>query len=183
MCPPHPSLSPFQEWFNVYEHNRHTSCTVSDLIVGNEYYFRVFSENICGLSDSPGVSKNTARILKTGTGPAAWPSAAAPGCWPLANVGVGLTYLMDVSHSPGITLKPLEYKEHDFRTAPKFLTPLTDRVVVAGYAAALNCAVRGHPKVPGWGLEKSSVAHGPRPSTPAVPPCRLLRQRPSLRQF
>ncbi|KAL1769397.1 myosin-binding protein C, fast-type [Sigmodon hispidus] len=99
------------EWFNVYEHNRHTSCTVSDLIVGNEYYFRVFSENICGLSDSPGVSKNTARILKT-----------------------------------GITLKPLEYKEHDFRTAPKFLTPLTDRVVVAGYAAALNCAVRGHPK-------------------------------------
>lgn len=75
MCVPHtpacpaPSLSPFQEWFNVYEHNRHTSCTVSDLIVGNEYYFRVFSENICGLSDSPGVSKNTARILKTGTGP------------------------------------------------------------------------------------------------------------------
>uniref|UniRef100_A0A8C2QI21 Myosin-binding protein C, fast-type n=1 Tax=Cricetulus griseus TaxID=10029 RepID=A0A8C2QI21_CRIGR len=99
------------EWFNVYEHNRHTSCTVSDLIVGNEYYFRIFSENICGLSDSPGVSKNTARILKT-----------------------------------GITLKPLEYREHDFRTAPKFLTPLTDRVVVAGYAAALNCAVRGHPK-------------------------------------
>ncbi|XP_021091419.2 myosin-binding protein C, fast-type [Mesocricetus auratus] len=99
------------EWFNVYEHNRHTSCTVSDLIVGNEYYFRIFSENICGLSDTPGVSKNTARILKT-----------------------------------GITLKPLEYREHDFRTAPKFLTPLTDRVVVAGYAAALNCAVRGHPK-------------------------------------
>lgn len=31
--------------------------------------------------------------------------------------------------------------------APKFLTPLIDRVVVAGYAAALNCAVRGHPKV------------------------------------
>uniref|UniRef100_A0A8C7BHB7 Myosin-binding protein C, fast-type n=1 Tax=Neovison vison TaxID=452646 RepID=A0A8C7BHB7_NEOVI len=99
------------EWFTVYEHSRHTSCTVPDLIVGNEYYFRVFSENICGLSNSPGVSKNTARILKT-----------------------------------GITYKPLEYKEHDFRTPPKFLTPLPDRVVVAGYAAALNCAVRGHPK-------------------------------------
>lgn len=39
--------------------------------------------------------------------------------------------------------------------APKFLTPLIDRVVVAGYAAALNCAVRGHPKVrdPAGGLE------------------------------
>uniref|UniRef100_F1RH19 Myosin-binding protein C, fast-type n=1 Tax=Sus scrofa TaxID=9823 RepID=F1RH19_PIG len=99
------------EWFNVYEHNRHTSCTVSDLIMGNEYYFRVYSENICGLSDSPGVSKNTARILKT-----------------------------------GITFKLPEFKEHDFRTPPKFLTPLPDRVVVAGYTAALNCAVRGHPK-------------------------------------
>lgn len=34
--------------------------------MGNEYYFRVFSENICGLSDSAGLSKNTAQILKTG---------------------------------------------------------------------------------------------------------------------
>lgn len=47
----------------------------------------------------------------------------------------------------GISWKPPEYKEHDFRMAPKFLTPLLDRVVVAGYTAALNCAVRGHPKV------------------------------------
>ncbi|XP_076987032.1 myosin-binding protein C, fast-type isoform X2 [Tamandua tetradactyla] len=99
------------EWFNVFEHNRHTRCTVPDLIMGNEYYFRIFSENICGLSDLPGVSKNTAQILKT-----------------------------------GITFKQPDYKEHDFRTPPKFLTPLIDRVVVAGYSAALNCAVRGHPK-------------------------------------
>ncbi|XP_056681544.1 myosin-binding protein C, fast-type isoform X3 [Monodelphis domestica] len=99
------------EWFTVYEHSRPTRCTVSDLIIGNEYYFRVFSENICGLSDSPGVSKNTAKILKT-----------------------------------GITFKPAEFREHDFRSAPKFLTPLLDRVVVAGYSAALYCAVRGHPK-------------------------------------
>ncbi|XP_074163952.1 myosin-binding protein C, fast-type isoform X2 [Sminthopsis crassicaudata] len=99
------------EWFTVYEHSRPTRCTVSDLIIGNEYYFRVFSENICGFSDSPGVSKNTAKILKA-----------------------------------GITLKPLEFQEHDFRSAPKFLTPLLDRVVVAGYTAALYCAVRGYPK-------------------------------------
>lgn len=57
---------------------------------------------------------------------------------------------MGVSSAPGITLKPLEYKEHDFRMAPKFLTPLIDRVVVAGYSAALNCAIRGNPKVPRW---------------------------------
>ncbi|XP_060547656.1 myosin-binding protein C, fast-type-like isoform X2 [Pantherophis guttatus] len=53
------------EWFTVYEHNHFTRCTVSDLIMGNEYYFRVYSENICGLSEQPGVSKNTANIPKT----------------------------------------------------------------------------------------------------------------------
>ncbi|TKC53685.1 hypothetical protein EI555_018426, partial [Monodon monoceros] len=116
------------EWFNVYEHNRQTSCTVSDLIMGNEYYFRVYSENICGLSDSPGVSKNTACILKT-----------------------------------GVTFKMPEYKEHDFRTPPKFLTPLPDRVVVAGYAAALNCAVRGYPKPKVvWMKNKMEISGDPR---------------------
>ncbi|XP_071323173.1 myosin binding protein Ca isoform X3 [Trachinotus anak] len=53
-------------WFTVYEHNRRPSCTVSDLVMGNEYSFRVFSENICGLSDEAGISKNTAIITKTG---------------------------------------------------------------------------------------------------------------------
>lgn len=39
---------------------------MSDLVIGNEYSFRVFSENTCGLSDEAGVSKNTAVIAKTG---------------------------------------------------------------------------------------------------------------------
>ncbi|TFJ96440.1 leukocyte receptor cluster member 8-like protein [Platysternon megacephalum] len=86
------------EWFTVYEHNRLTRCTVSDLVMGNEYSFRVYSQNICGLSEAPG---------------------------------------------------PLDYQEHDFRMAPRVLTPLVDRTVVAGYSTALNCAVRGHPKVAG----------------------------------
>ncbi|XP_040288868.1 myosin-binding protein C, fast-type-like isoform X1 [Bufo bufo] len=99
------------EWFTVFEHNRQTQCTISDLIMGNEYYFRVFSENICGLSEKPTVSKNTAVIQKT-----------------------------------GIVYKPLDYKEKDVNMPPKFLTPLIDRTVVAGYSTALNCAVRGFPK-------------------------------------
>ncbi|XP_068097301.1 myosin-binding protein C, fast-type-like isoform X3 [Hyperolius riggenbachi] len=99
------------EWFTVYEHNRQPRCTVSDLIMGNEYYFRVYSENIVGLSETPGVSKNTAVIQKT-----------------------------------GLIYKPRDYLEMDVDEAPKFLTPLTDRTVVAGYSTALNCAVRGHPK-------------------------------------
>ncbi|KAJ8347251.1 hypothetical protein SKAU_G00286520 [Synaphobranchus kaupii] len=54
------------EWFLVYEHNRRPNCTVSDLVMGNEYMFRIYSENICGLSDEVGLSKNTAVIAKTG---------------------------------------------------------------------------------------------------------------------
>ncbi|KAK7919697.1 hypothetical protein WMY93_010981 [Mugilogobius chulae] len=55
-----------KEWFTIYEHNRRPNCTASDLIMGNTYQFRVFSENLCGLSEDAGVSKNTAVIAKTG---------------------------------------------------------------------------------------------------------------------
>ncbi|KAM6967123.1 myosin binding protein Ca [Tautogolabrus adspersus] len=100
-----------KEWFTVYEHNRRPSCTVSDLVMGNEYFFRVYSENICGLSDEPGVSKNTAIISKT-----------------------------------GLAYKAPPFKEKDTKSSPRFTAPLVDRSVVAGYAAAISCAVRGFPK-------------------------------------
>ncbi|TDH03283.1 hypothetical protein EPR50_G00161420 [Perca flavescens] len=100
-----------KDWFTVYEHNRRPSCTVSDLVMGNEYFFRVFSENICGLSDEAGISKNTALITKT-----------------------------------GLDYKPPPFKEMDVNRSPKFTAPLVDRCVVAGYATAISCAVRGYPK-------------------------------------
>nr|XP_020493237.1 myosin-binding protein C, fast-type-like isoform X1 [Labrus bergylta] len=55
-----------KEWFTVYDHNRRTNCTASDLIMGNKYMFRIFSENLCGLSEEARMSKNTAVITKTG---------------------------------------------------------------------------------------------------------------------
>ncbi|TXL73251.1 hypothetical protein D9O29_23190, partial [Pantoea vagans] len=55
-----------KEWFTVYEHNRRPNCTASDLVMGNEYMFRVYSENLCGLSEEPRHSKNTAVMAKTG---------------------------------------------------------------------------------------------------------------------
>lgn len=55
-----------QQWFTVLERYHPTTCTVSDLIVGNSYSFRVFSENQCGLSDSPAITKELAHIQKTG---------------------------------------------------------------------------------------------------------------------
>ncbi|KAL7985432.1 hypothetical protein Chor_004002 [Crotalus horridus] len=55
-----------QQWFTVLENCNHTSCIVSDLIIGNSYSFRVFSENPCGLSETPAVTKNVTHITKSG---------------------------------------------------------------------------------------------------------------------
>ncbi|XP_039083481.1 myosin-binding protein H [Hyaena hyaena] len=54
------------QWFTVLERYHPTTCTISDLIVGNAYSFRVFSENLCGLSTSAAVTKELARIQKAG---------------------------------------------------------------------------------------------------------------------
>lgn len=56
----------FQEWFTVLEHYHRLNCTVSDLIMGNSYSFRVFTENRCGLSENAAVTKDLAYIQKTG---------------------------------------------------------------------------------------------------------------------
>ncbi|XP_053099343.1 myosin-binding protein H isoform X2 [Hemicordylus capensis] len=53
-----------KQWFTVLEHYNRTSCTVSDLIIGNSYTFRVFSENPCGLSEKAAVTKDVAHIKK-----------------------------------------------------------------------------------------------------------------------
>ncbi|NXT98546.1 MYPC3 protein, partial [Buphagus erythrorhynchus] len=55
------------EWYTVFDHYRRTNCIVSELIMGNEYFFRVFSENLCGLSETAATTKNPAYIQKTGT--------------------------------------------------------------------------------------------------------------------
>ncbi|KAJ7995011.1 hypothetical protein DPEC_G00255470 [Dallia pectoralis] len=54
------------EWYTVYELFRRTNCVVSDLIMGNEYMFRVYSVNMVGLSVEPCYSADTAFIQKTG---------------------------------------------------------------------------------------------------------------------
>ncbi|XP_077941262.1 myosin-binding protein C, cardiac-type isoform X2 [Gasterosteus aculeatus] len=54
------------EWFTVYEHYRRTNCVASDLIMGNEYIFRVFAINMVGPSEEPCTSIDSAYIQKTG---------------------------------------------------------------------------------------------------------------------
>uniref|UniRef100_A0A665WYC7 Myosin-binding protein C, cardiac-type n=1 Tax=Echeneis naucrates TaxID=173247 RepID=A0A665WYC7_ECHNA len=54
------------EWFTVYHQYRRTNCVVSDLIMGNEYVFRVFAMNLVGLSQDACNTKDSAYIQKTG---------------------------------------------------------------------------------------------------------------------
>ncbi|NXC41224.1 MYBPH protein, partial [Penelope pileata] len=55
------------KWFTVLERCTRTSCTISDLIIGNTYSFRVFAENACGLSETAAVASGVAHIKKTKT--------------------------------------------------------------------------------------------------------------------
>ncbi|NXC19706.1 MYPC1 protein, partial [Corythaeola cristata] len=54
------------EWFTVMEHYHRTSATINELVIGNEYYFRIFAENICGLSEDATMTKESALIAKDG---------------------------------------------------------------------------------------------------------------------
>ncbi|KAM4609657.1 myosin binding protein Ha [Polymixia lowei] len=54
------------EWFTVLEHYHRLNATISDLIMGNSYCFRVFSENKVGISEECAVTKEVAAIQKTG---------------------------------------------------------------------------------------------------------------------
>ncbi|KAL4623812.1 myosin-binding protein H-like isoform X2 [Arapaima gigas] len=54
------------EWFTVLEHYHRLNTTISDLIMGNSYAFKVFSENMVGKSEAAAVTKTVATIQKTG---------------------------------------------------------------------------------------------------------------------
>ncbi|KAK9528613.1 hypothetical protein VZT92_012765 [Zoarces viviparus] len=54
------------DWFTVLENYHRLNATISDLIMGNTYKFRGFSENKCGTSKDATIAKGEARVLKTG---------------------------------------------------------------------------------------------------------------------
>lgn len=148
----------------MYDQYRRTNCVVSDLIMGNEYFFRVYAINMVGLSPEPCMSKECAYIQKTGdqfcpddsqcisfliciqlTFPQ--PFVLYPVPFILCVIDLRCVAFMFWFFSPGIEYQHPSYKEHDFSEAPKFTHPLVSRSVIAGYNATLSCAVRGIPKV------------------------------------
>ncbi|XP_068180979.1 myosin binding protein Ha isoform X2 [Antennarius striatus] len=54
------------EWFTVLENYHRLTATISDLIMGNSYCFRVFVQNRVGMSECSAVTKEVATIQKTG---------------------------------------------------------------------------------------------------------------------
>ncbi|XP_076975589.1 myosin-binding protein H-like [Tamandua tetradactyla] len=54
-------------WFTVLERHHRTTCSISDLVVGNSYAFRVFAENQCGLSETAPITSDLAHIRKAAT--------------------------------------------------------------------------------------------------------------------
>uniref|UniRef100_A0A6I8N757 Myosin binding protein C3 n=1 Tax=Ornithorhynchus anatinus TaxID=9258 RepID=A0A6I8N757_ORNAN len=54
------------EWFTVLEHYHRTHCVVAELILGNGYYFRIFSQNMVGASETAAATKEPVLIPKTG---------------------------------------------------------------------------------------------------------------------
>ncbi|XP_060885570.1 myosin-binding protein C, slow-type isoform X9 [Labrus mixtus] len=54
------------EWFTCIEQYHRTCITITELVVGNEYFFRIYSENMCGLSEAATVTKKSALIVKEG---------------------------------------------------------------------------------------------------------------------
>lgn len=61
------------------EHYRRTHCVVSELIIGNGYYFRVFSHNMVGPSDSAATTKEPVFIPRPGAVPSLSPGGAEAG--------------------------------------------------------------------------------------------------------
>ncbi|XP_029902031.1 myosin-binding protein C, slow-type isoform X1 [Myripristis murdjan] len=54
------------EWYTCIEHYHRTCITITELVVGNEYFFRIYAENMCGLSECATQTKNSALIVKEG---------------------------------------------------------------------------------------------------------------------
>ncbi|KAM6961861.1 myosin-binding protein C, slow-type isoform 7-T7 [Tautogolabrus adspersus] len=140
------------EWFTCIEHYHRTCITITELVVGNEYFFRMYSENMCGLSEAATQTKKSALIVKEGISPhdtAQHQYHAQPHSFTLPPTGM--------------QMKTHEFNDRDFKEAPKFTQPLINTFAIAGYNATLNCSVRANPRPKViWMKNKIAILDDPR---------------------
>ncbi|XP_073694908.1 myosin-binding protein C, slow-type isoform X10 [Garra rufa] len=158
------------EWYTCIEHYHRTCITITDLVVGNEYFFRIYSENMVGLSESATATKDSALIVKEGI----FPHDTALGLYhakshspfPSHTSSSSSSSSRSSSHShsqSGLLLKIPEYNDRDFTEAPTFTQPLINTFAVAGYNATLNCSVRANPRPKVvWMKNKITIIDDPR---------------------
>ncbi|XP_054862420.1 myosin-binding protein C, slow-type isoform X10 [Amphiprion ocellaris] len=140
------------EWYTCIEHYHRTCITITELVVGNEYFFRIFSENMCGLSETATQTKKSALIVKEGN----FPHDTAQRQYHAQPHSFTLT-------PTGMQVKTPEYSDHDFKEAPKFTQPLINTFAIAGYNATLNCSVRANPRPKViWMKNKIAIIDDPR---------------------
>ncbi|CAM9160300.1 unnamed protein product, partial [Lampetra fluviatilis] len=108
------------EWFKAVDHVHRCSSTISGLVVGNCYNFRVFAHNVCGASVVAGVTPQSTLIPKPG-----WEWRPPP------------FVPRDPSESPRFT-QPLS-DVHAVQGFPCLLT-------CSCFPCLLTCSVRAHPK-------------------------------------
>ncbi|XP_032361370.1 myosin-binding protein C, slow-type isoform X1 [Etheostoma spectabile] len=140
------------EWFTCIEHYHRTCITITELVVGNEYFFRIFAENMCGLSETATQTKKSALIVKEGN----FPHDTAQRQYHAQPHSFTLT-------PTGLQIKTHDYNDHDFKEAPKFTQPLINTFAIAGYNATLNCSVRANPRAKViWMKNKIAILDDPR---------------------
>nr|XP_046153089.1 myosin-binding protein C, slow-type-like isoform X3 [Oncorhynchus gorbuscha] len=141
------------EWYTCIEHYHRTCITITELVVGNEYYFRIYSENMVGLSEGATQTKDSALIVKEGK----FPHDTAQRLYHVQ------PHSSSLPSSAGMQLKNPEYIDHDFKEPPKFTQPLINTFAIAGYNATLNCSVRANPRPKViWMKNKIAIIDDPR---------------------
>ncbi|XP_059894598.1 myosin-binding protein C, slow-type isoform X3 [Gadus macrocephalus] len=140
------------EWYTCVEHYHRTCITISDLVIGNEYFFRIYAENMCGLSECATQTKDCALIVKEGES-----------LHDTAQRAYHVQPRSSTLPSAGLQLRTPEYIDHDFKEPPRFTQPLINTFAVAGYNATLNCSVRANPRPKViWMKNKIAIIDDPR---------------------
>lgn len=131
----------------VYDKLRHRQCQVSDLVLGNSYYFRVKAFNEVGAGE-PNGTKDCANIPKESKN---------------INTLVISKSIFNLNSLLETVYKKPEYAPMDFRIKPEFTQLLNNRRIVENYNGTLSCSLKCNPKPKiRWFKNKTEIIDNPK---------------------